>query len=137
MKKAFSLVEILIASVLLSVTMLALFKTKNNNIFLVEKYQEMKKQNDYINLSMDTKGYSKRNNNIHLDDYFNIDDDEIRRDFKKIKIKIKDQALGTQALKLPYNFIFLSIYNFKTTYSFENGISKDLYRFKLELSLNN
>lgn len=130
-KKAFSLMEIIIATALLSVVMLSLYKVKANNIFILEKSKKSKEQNDYLNLAMDSKEYSKRNVNIYLDKYFNIKDDDIRREFKKVKIKVKDQMLNTNTKKI--DAFTLKVSTFKTNYSFEKGISKDIYRFKLEL----
>lgn len=123
--------EIIIATSLISIVMLSLFQVKGNNIFLVEKSKESKKQNDYVSLLMDTKEYAKKNKNVYLDKYFNIKDDDIRREFKKIKIKVTDSILSNDTLKMD-NFN-LQISKFKTSYSFEKGISKDIYRFKLEL----
>ncbi len=130
-KKAFSLMEIIIATALLSVVMLSLYKVKANNIFILEKSKKSKEQNDYLNLAMDSKEYSKRNVNIYLDKYFNIKYDDIRREFKKVKIKVKDQMLNTNTKKI--DAFTLKVSTFKTNYSFEKGISKDIYRFKLEL----
>ena len=132
MKKAFSLMEVLIATVLLAVVMLSLFQTKSNNIFLIEKSKENKKQNDYINILMDTNINTNRNKNIYLDRYFNIEDDELRREFKEVKIKVKDEVLEQTQLKLD-SFTF-NITQSKTTYSFDKGLSKDFHRFTMDLN---
>jgi len=131
MKKAFSLMEVIIATSLISIVMVSLFQVKGNNIFILEKSKESKKQNEYLSLVMDSKEYAKRNEKVYLDRYFNIKDDDIRREFKQVKIKIKDKVLDKSTESID-NFS-LKISQFKTTYSFENGISKDIYRFKLEL----
>ena len=133
MKKAFSLMEIIIATSLLSVVMLSLYKVRGNNIFILEKSKENKKDIDYISLLMetDTSINENTNKNFYLDKYFNIADDDIRREFKEIKIKVKDELLEKEQEKLD-NFSF-KINQYKTTYSFENGPSKNIYRFELEL----
>ena len=123
--------EIIIAVSLLSVVMISLFQVKGNSIFLLEKTKTSKKQNDYINLLMDTEEYSNRNKNIYLDNYFNIKDDDIRREFKEVKIKVEDELLSKSQEKL--DKVNFEISKFKTNYAFENGISKNIYRFKLEL----
>ena len=131
MKNAFSLMEVIIATVLLSVVMLSLYQIRGNSIFIVEKSNESKKQNDYLNLAMDTKEYQKRNQNIYLDKYFKINDDDIRREFKTVKIKIKDELLEKEEEKV--ESLSFKINQYKTTYSFDKGNSKDIYRFELEL----
>lgn len=131
MKKAFTLMEVIIAVSLLSVVMLSLFQVKGNNIFILEKSKENKKQNEYLSLVMDSTEYSKRNENVYLDKYFNILDDDIRREFKEIKIKIKDEILEEK--DVIYDDILFKIGQYKTTFSLEKGISKNIYRFNLEI----
>jgi len=123
--------EVIIATFLLSVVLLSLFQIKSNNIFILEKATTEKEKKEYLMMVMDTKEYKKRNENIYLDRLFSIQDDELRREFKKIKIKIKDEVLDTQEYK--GDDFSLKISEYKTSYSFENGIKKDIYRFKLEL----
>ncbi|MCP4971837.1 MAG: prepilin-type N-terminal cleavage/methylation domain-containing protein [Arcobacter sp.] len=130
-KKAFSLMEVIIATALLSVVMISLFQVKSNNIFIVEKTNESKKQKDYISLAIDTKDYSKKNKNIYLSRIFNIKDDDLRREFKEVKIKIKEEFPTIRIEKV--EDISIKISNYKTKYSFENGISKDIYSFEIEL----
>lgn len=133
MKKAFSLMEVVIAASLISVVMLSLYKVQSSNIFYLEKSKESKKQNDYISLLMETKANIKQkiNRNIYLDNYFSIKDDDIRREFKKVKIKEKSELLEKEEEKL--DNISFKINQYKTTYSFDKGITKNIYRFELEL----
>jgi len=130
-KKSFSLIEVIIASSLLSIVMLSLFQVRSNNIFILEKASSQKENKEYLMMAMDTKEYGKRNENIYLDKLFPIQDDELRRELKKVKIKIQDEILDTKEHK-DDNFS-LKISEYKTSYSFENGIKKDIYRFKIEL----
>lgn len=123
--------EVMIAVSLLSVVVFALFQIKSNNIFILSKATQESKNKEYLMMAMDTTEYSKRNKNVYLDRLYSINDDDLRREFKQIKIKIKDETLDTQVFKAD-NFS-LEVKEFKTTYSFENGIKKDIYRFKLNL----
>ena len=82
-------------------------------------------------METDTSINENTNKNFYLDKYFNIADDDIRREFKEIKIKVKDELLEKEQEKLD-NFSF-KINQFKTIYSFEKGPSKNIYRFELEL----
>lgn len=131
MKKSFSLMEVLIATTLLSVVMLSLFQVKSNNIFYLDKSSKDDKNKEYLMASMDTKEYQKRNKNVYLDKLFSIQDDDIRREFKKVKIKIKDEVLDSNSFKI--SDFTLKTSEFKTSYSFDNGLKKDIYRFRLEL----
>ena len=130
-KKAFSLMEVLIATALLSVVMISLFQIKSNNIFILDKSLKDEKRKDYLLMTMDTKAYENRNKNVYLDKLFNIKDDDLRKELKEIKIKIKDEILGKKELEID-NLNF-KISEFKTSYGFEKGITKDIYRFKIEL----
>ncbi len=123
--------EVMIAVSLLSAVVFALFQIKSNNIFILTKATQESKNKEYLMMAMDTKEYSQRNENIYLDRLYSIQDDDLRREFKRIKIKIKDEILDTEVFKVD-NFS-LEIKKFKTTYSFEDSIKKDIYRFELKL----
>jgi type II secretory pathway pseudopilin PulG len=131
MKKSFTLIEVIIAVSLLSVVLLSLFQVRSNNIFILEKTDEKIKDKQYLSMVYDTKGYSKRNENIYLDRYFNIKDDDLRRKLKEVKIKVKDEILDLNVIKTDiYN---IRIQEFETSYSIENKITKNIYRFELSL----
>jgi len=123
--------EVIIAITLLSVVMLSLIQIKSNNIFMLEKSTQEKKNKEYLLLALDTKENKNRNENINMDKFFNIQDDDLRKEFKEVKINIKDEILDTQEYK--NDDFSLKVSEYKTSYSFENGIKKDIYRFKLEL----
>ena len=53
MKKAFSLMEVIISVVILSVVMLTLLQIKSGNIYLVSKSDQKSKINDYILMAVD------------------------------------------------------------------------------------
>lgn len=131
MQRAFSLMEVIIATALLSVVMISLFQIKSNNIFILDKSLDEEKNKEYLIMSMDTNDYEKRNKNVYLDKLFNIKDDDLRRELKEVKIKIKDEVLDTKEIIID-NLNF-KINEFKTSYSFEKGMKKDIYRFKIEL----
>ncbi|XOB63366.1 type IV pilus modification PilV family protein [Campylobacterota bacterium DY0563] len=131
MKKSFSLMEVIIATALLAVVMVSLYKVQGNSIFLLEKSNESRKSIDFLSLAMDAKTYSKRNKNIFLDKYFNIQNDDIRKEFKGIKIKIEDEIIGHDENRFENITIRRNYY--KTFYSFEKGIKKTIYKFEIEL----
>lgn len=131
MKKAFSLMEVIIAITILSVVMLTLLQIKSNNIFLVNKSDEKAKINDYLLMAINLENTEKRNENIFLGDKFSFENDDLRRDFKEKKIKIKDEKIDSKTIDNEYMKINITTY--RTTYSLENEAKKSIYSFKIEL----
>lgn len=122
--------EVIIAVVLLSTVMVSMFQIKSNNIFILGKADENRKNRDYLLFAINTDEASKRNKNVYLDRLYNIKDDDLRRELKQVKVNVKDDILDTEDLK--YDNFTLKISEFKTTYSFDKT-KKDIYRFKLSL----
>ena len=133
MKKAFSLMEVIIAIVMLSVVMIALLKIKSENIFLVSKSNENTKANDYILFAVDFNDeISNKNEDIFLDKKYQYSNDDVRRELKDIKISIKDDKVESKSIQSDLNNINTTI--FSRTYSLENSnIKKKIYSFKIEL----
>lgn len=52
-KKTFTLMEVIISVVLLSVVMITLFQIKSNNIFMISKSEEKKRINENILMTID------------------------------------------------------------------------------------
>ena len=111
--------------------MLSLFQVKSNSIFFIQKSKETKDQKQMISLLIDVEEFSKRNKNIYMDKYFNIKDDDIRREFKKYKIKIEDQII-VETNNTIDNLTY-EINKYKTEYSFENSIKRNIYKFEINL----
>jgi len=126
--------EVIVAITLLSVVMLSLLQLRSDNIFLVKKSDETAKLNDYISLSMNLSEASIRNENLFLDRVYRFDNDEIRKELKPIKIKIKDEELDTRTMK--NDDYDLNVTTYSTTYSIDEKIKKNIYTFKLELWKN-
>lgn len=133
MKKAFSLMEVIIAIVMLSVVMITLLKIKSENIFLISKNDENTKSNDYILLSVDFEDeISNKNEDIFLDKKYQYINDDMRKELKDIKILIKDDKIESKSIESDLNYINTTI--FSRTYSLENSnIKKKIYTFKIEL----
>ena len=131
MKKAFSLMEVLVAITLLSVVMLSLLQIRSENIYLIKKSDEKAKLNDYIFLSMNLNEVNDRNENIFLDRLYRFDDDKLRQELKPIKIKQKDKQVNTITMK--NDAMDLNIKTYSTTYSIDDKMKKSIYTFKLEL----
>ena len=130
MKSSFSLIEVLVATLFLSIAMLSLNQVQSSNIFILNKAQDTKKDLEYLNLIISSEVYSKRNKNLYLSQEYKIDDDTLRRELKDIKFKVKDEIDNTYSSTIQN--INFKISNVKTTYILENKISKNIYGFKIE-----
>ncbi|WP_108064268.1 PulJ/GspJ family protein [Poseidonibacter lekithochrous] len=131
MKKAFSLMEVLVAITMLSVVMISLLQVKSDNIFLIQKSEEKAELNDYVSLVMNLEEASDRNENIFLDRVYRFDNDELRKELKPIKIKIKDNEISSKLIK--NDTYDLNITTYSTTYNIDDKINKNIYTFKIEL----
>ena len=123
--------EVIIAVVMLSVVMLSLLQIKSDNIFLVSKSAEQSKLSDYVQLVINISSEDKKNENIFLDRIYNFDNDDIRKEFKNIKIKVKSEQLDSK----DYN---TDTVNFKIitntdSYSIDDDIKKNIYTFRIEI----
>ena len=132
MKKAFSLMEVIIAIVILSVVMVALLKIKSENISIVSKSEQKIKLNEYILLAIDFKDkIENKNEDISLEKY-KYENDDLRKELKDIKVSIKDEKIDTRTIMNGSNNINVTTYS--RTFSLENSdIKKKLYSFKIEL----
>lgn len=132
MKKAFSLMEVIISIVILSVVMVALLKIKSENISIVSKSEQKIKLNEYILLAIDFKDkIENKNEDISLEKY-KYENDDLRKELKDIKVSIKDEKIDTRTIMNGSNNINVTI--FSRTFSLENSdIKKKLYSFKIEL----
>lgn len=129
MKKALSLVEVLVAIVLITVIIGSVLQMQQNNLFFLDKFKQTSLYINYIALIADEKP-SNRNLNIYLDEKIKFNDDEIRKEFKEIKITVKDEEHGE--IKLPKNDYMTSIPVIKSTYNVNEQVSKTFYTFKIQ-----
>lgn len=98
MKKSFSLVEILIAAAIISVVGLALLQSGANNTKLINYMNEKKEMRELFSIVLLNSNEEWHNREKRLYDFvekkFNIDDDDIRRELKDIKIDYKDDEFS-------------------------------------------
>lgn len=123
--------EVIVAVLILSVVMIALLQIKSNNIFLLDKSKENSKYYDFALASMDLAKSGKINKKIYLDAEYDFKKDDIRREFKDIKIEVKGDKIDKTSIKL--DSINFNIISYETMYNIDNKIKKKLYSFKLEL----
>ncbi|APW64569.1 MULTISPECIES: type IV pilus modification PilV family protein [Arcobacteraceae] len=131
MKKSFSLMEVIIAIIMLSVVMLTLLQVKSDNIFLVTKSKEKSVFQDYIQTAININEKDNINENRYLGKLYTFKNDDIRRELKDIKIKVKKEEVDTASFK--NDVVNFSITTYETSYSIEDDIKKNMYSFKIKL----
>lgn len=125
--------EVILSTVILSFVMIVMIQIKSDNIFLVEKMNKSKKLSDYISTSIDTNisKVKDRNINLFLSDLYTFENDDIRREFKAAKVKIKDKRIDTKKISADSTSFEVSTYS--TSFSIGENIKKNIYTFKIEL----
>ena len=134
MKKAFSLMEVIISIMILSTVMVALLQVKNENIFLIEKTNERAKLNDYIQISVDLKRIEKNSDESieqFLDKKYKFENDDIRKELKDIKVDIKEEKEKKTKIKTDQED--LEIITYSRSYSIDDDIKKKIYNFKIKI----
>ena len=104
---------------------------KDNNLFLLDKFKSTTLNSGYISLI--AVAGEDRNDNIYVSDKVDFDDDNIRKELKQIKIKVKDTILDD--IKLPENEYLRTLKVSQSNYSFDaksNKYQQTYYFFKLE-----
>lgn len=130
MKKAFSLVEVLIAVALLSVVIVALIKMGQNNLFLLEKFKTTNTSSGYNSLAFFGIDMNKtEDKNIYLDEVVDFKDDDLRRELKEIKVVVKNEKLEDEKIEADSFAITKKITKIHLTTDNQN--EKDFYRFQL------
>ena len=136
-KKSFSLMEVIIAVMILSVVMVALLQIKTENIFLISKTNERIKLNEYVQLSIDLKKVNEENieniENIEffLEKKYPFVNDDIRKELKEIKVDIREKKEDEYKIETPSENLNVTIYS--RTYSINEDIKKKIFNFKFEL----
>ncbi|MCK5111615.1 MAG: hypothetical protein KAQ94_08850 [Arcobacteraceae bacterium] len=128
-KQAITLVEVLVSVMLISVVIVSLLQIKENNLHFLEKSKDTIKYNSYIAMVSLDNDKNIRNKNIYLDEEIKFKDDDIRKEFKNIKIKVKDEEL--EPIEFSTDEYTLQINIKQTSLSMENKTQKSFFRFSL------
>lgn len=123
--------EVIIAVVMLSVVMIALLQVKSDNIFILSKSNEQSKLGNYVQLVINIDNENKKNENIFLDRIYDFKNDDIRKEFKSIKIKVKSEE--TDLKDYDADVVNFKINTTTTSYSIADNIKKNIYTFKIEM----
>jgi Tfp pilus assembly protein PilV len=130
MKKSLSLVEVLISVMLISIVVVALLQIKENNLHLLRKTKDMLKYNSYISLvALENDDKKLRNKSFYLDKKIKFKDDDIRKELKLIKVKIKDKKLKPTRFETDKQVLIINIK--QTNISIKDDAMKKFYRFSL------
>ncbi len=133
-KKSFSLMEVIVAVMILSVVMVALLQIKTENIFLISKTNERVKLNEYVQLSVDLKKVnedSSDNIELFLDKKYPFVNDDIRKELKEIKVLVREKKEDEYKIETQSQDLNITIYS--RTYSINDDIKKKIFNFKIEL----
>ena len=132
MKKSFTLIEVLIAVGLLSVVITTSLQIRQNNLSFLEKYKSSSLYNEYISLAStyDLKDKLNVNTHVYLDEIVDFKNDDIRKEFKQIKVYIKNEIINT--IDLSTDDLALNINIIQNNFKIEDKINKNFYTFKLE-----
>lgn len=94
-KKAFTLIEVMVAVLIISVVIMALFEMQGNNSHFFSKFYKKTQVNQVISFFSSNKDYGFEKKDIYLDDLlsdFRLED-ELRRKLKEIKVEIDYEEL--------------------------------------------
>jgi len=96
-KAAFTLIEVMVAVVIISVVIMALIKLFANNSHIFSTLDNKSQSNQYLSFLISPSDYGLENKETTLYDLvkeFDIEDD-LRRELKNIKVKLLYQELDT------------------------------------------
>ena len=134
MKKAFSLMEVIISIVILSFVMITLIQIRNENIFLVSKSNQKNYIEDYIILSIDfNDDILDKNENIFLSDKYNFENDDIRKELKDIQIDIQDKKLESKNINSEFNINMKTNILYRDIKLQNSDFTKKLYKINIDL----
>ncbi len=95
-REGFTLIEVMVAVMIISVVVAALLQLQSNNTYTFSKLQKMQKNLQFVSLLQGSK-YGFENESLSLDrtvERFDLDDD-LRRELKRIEAKVLYQKLDT------------------------------------------
>ncbi len=102
-RDAFTLIEVMVAVMIISVVIMTLIEMFANNTHIFMSLKKQTKTNQYSSFLVSNNNYGFEDKNIYLDDLlsdFNLEDD-LRRELKDTKVKIIYQELQTIDTKDP------------------------------------
>ena len=89
MKKAFTLIEVMVSVMIISIVIMALLQMQANSSYMLTSLKKKNTSQQYISLLIANENYGLKDKNTRLNNLveeFSVDDN-LRRRLKKIKIK--------------------------------------------------
>ena len=96
-RRAFTLIEVMVAVMIISVVIMALLEMQGNSSHIFSKFSSQIKVSQYSSFFISNKDYGYEDESVSLDDLLNefrVEDD-LRRELKEIKAKIVYEELDT------------------------------------------
>ena len=96
-RDAFSLIEVMIAVIIISVVIMALLQMQGNNMHMFSAFSKKNRVNQYGSFFIANEDYGHENKTLFLDDLlseFELED-ELRRELKKTKVEILYQEINS------------------------------------------
>lgn len=94
-KSAFTLIEVMLAVMIISVVIMALIQMYSNNTHIFSAYKKQINTNQYLSLFIENENYQYENDDLYIDDLvteFDLDD-ELRMKLKEKKVRLSYQEL--------------------------------------------
>jgi len=94
-KRAFTLIEVMVAVVIISTVILALLTMNGNNTHLFSSFKQQAKINQYASFFISNAEYGLEDDSVVMDDLvseFDVESD-LRRELKEIKVELKYQIV--------------------------------------------
>lgn len=128
MKKALSLIEVLVSIILISVVITALLSIKDNNLSFIEKMYSKDKYNAYISLlALDYETIENRSKNVFISDVIDFNDDELKLELSSVKVTVKDKIIDTK----DFEEAAFSYKIYKSSFVIENKTSKNFFTIRI------
>jgi len=126
-KKAFTLIEVIIAISLLSIVIVTVLKIKENNFSNINKLNEINTNAQFLGIASSRLNINEDiNKHFYMNEILEVKNNDFNKILKNTKVYVKSKIVNTSKIE---NKIINTI---KTNYKIENKISTDIFTFKIE-----
>ena len=133
-RSAFTLIEVMVAVMIISVVIMALLQMQGNTTHIFSKLGDTIKVNQYTSLFISNKDYGFEKKSVDLDDLlsdFKVED-ELRRELKTIKVKVDYEKLKTMDMREIEEGSSSMIFELGKTMLNVGESSSSIMRFKIQ-----
>jgi prepilin-type N-terminal cleavage/methylation domain-containing protein len=133
-KNAFTLIEVMIAVMIISVVIMALIQMQGNTTNIFSKLNNTIKTNQYTSLFVSNSTYGFEDKKVYLDDLlneFSLEDD-LRRKLNKIKVEVDYEELRSIDMREDANNTSDIVFEIGKTHLKADDFSASLVRFKIQ-----